>query len=143
MIFEGVPIYGPYDETGRVHRWGGSIGGNGTSRLDTCNGRVRPTDGRYVYHMTPSPPYTVGCFRGGRGLGVATGRALQKECPSSSSSSSSSSSVMDDDITPLHDATHHTSTNMCGMSKTATSVVAAATNIDGSLDGSSTIGSVR
>ena len=56
---------------------------------------------------------------------------------------SSSSSVVDDDITPLHDATHHTSTNMCGMSKTATSVVAAATNIDGSLDGSSTIGSVR
>ena len=137
LNFEGVPIYGPYDETGRVHRWGGGIGGNATSRLDTCNGRVRPTDGRYVYHMTPSPPYTVGCFRGGRGLGVATGRALQKQCPSSSSS------VVDDDITPLHDATHHTSTNMCGMSKTATSVVAAATNIDGSLDGSSTIGSVR
>jgi len=82
---DGVPIYGPYDETGTLLKWGGSVPNamhpNVTSRLDACNGRVRPTDGRYVYHLTPSSPYTVGCFRGGKGLGVSKGRALQKECP--------------------------------------------------------------
>ena len=57
--------------------WGGdfptALYPQATSRLDRCNGRTRPSDGRYVYHLTPTPPYTVGCFRGLRGLGVASG----------------------------------------------------------------------
>ena len=49
--------------------------------LDSCNGRVRRTDGRYVYHMRTSPPYLMGCFRGALGLGVAHGKSLSKRCP--------------------------------------------------------------
>jgi hypothetical protein len=137
---DGVPIYGPYDESGQLLRWGGSFPTseypNATTRLDACNGRVRPTDGRYVYHMTPSPPYTVGCFRGGRGLGVAKGRALSKKCPIVNT-------TFINDMDTTNSAMHHKSLKMCDVaSKVTEQVVTPATNIDGSIDGSKTIGSV-
>jgi hypothetical protein len=89
---DGVPIYGPYDETGSLLAWGGDFPNthysNTSSRLDPCNGRTRASDGRYVYHLTPTPPYTVGCFRGRHGLGAVTGTALQRRCPSAATSPS-------------------------------------------------------
>ena len=77
--------------------------------------------------MTPSPPYTVGCFRGGHGLGVAKGRALRQKCPSFSSPAATETIVVDD-LTPTHDATHHTHTNMCAMAATSILAVQSATN---------------
>ena len=66
---DGFPIYGPYTEDGDLLGWGGSFPSTAhpwydvKSKLDKCNGRTRK-DGSYVYHLTPSPPYTVGVPEG-------------------------------------------------------------------------------
>jgi hypothetical protein len=55
---DGFPIYGPYDEMGNLTA-PVSMGG----QLDECGFR-RGADGRYRYHITPTAPSAVGCFRG-------------------------------------------------------------------------------
>jgi hypothetical protein len=49
---DGYPIYGPLSDGGVV-----------PTDLDECNGRTHPLLG-YVYHVTASAPYMVGCFHG-------------------------------------------------------------------------------
>lgn len=111
---DGVPIYGPYDETGSLLAWGGDFPNakysNITSRLDACNGRIRPSDGRYVYHLTPTPPYTVGCFRGRYGLGAVTGSALKLPCPGKTTSRENNTGLE-----------RHTVAGMCTLAREATS----------------------
>ncbi len=73
---DGLPIYGPYGEDGKLMGWGGVFPSkkhpwyNVDSHLDSCNGRTR-RDGSYAYYMTPSPPYTVGCLREKQGRSTA------------------------------------------------------------------------
>ncbi|RQM26474.1 hypothetical protein B5M09_002920 [Aphanomyces astaci] len=52
FAFDGFPIYGRFDESGNV-----------PTDLDRCNGRTNQA-GMYQYHVTDSPPYTLGCFTG-------------------------------------------------------------------------------
>nr|CAB3263067.1 uncharacterized protein LOC100187343 [Phallusia mammillata] len=54
VALDGYPIYGPYDELGRLLS---------SSDLDICHGRLDRHQ-NYRYHMTFDFPYTVGCFRG-------------------------------------------------------------------------------
>ncbi|KAF0683434.1 Aste57867_24559 [Aphanomyces stellatus] len=49
--FDGFPIYGRYGASGAV------------PTLDACNGRLNDV-GTYQYHVTDTPPYTIGCFYG-------------------------------------------------------------------------------
>uniref|UniRef100_H2ZCY9 YHYH domain-containing protein n=1 Tax=Ciona savignyi TaxID=51511 RepID=H2ZCY9_CIOSA len=54
VAFDGFPIYGPNDETGRrVSK----------TDLDECNGRFDRYR-KYRYHVTTEFPYTIGCFKG-------------------------------------------------------------------------------
>jgi hypothetical protein len=64
---DGFAIYGPYDENGNLTS-PATHGGE----LDECNGRMG-ADGRYRYHLTPSAPYTVGCFSGTPGQVMRSG----------------------------------------------------------------------
>eukprot|EP00118_Oscarella_pearsei_P009064 m.49853 g.49853 ORF g.49853 m.49853 type:complete len:352 (+) comp34037_c0_seq5:2636-3691(+) len=51
--FDGIPIYGPRGEGGKV-----------PTDLDICNGRHDSELGQYVYHITElKPPYVIGCYR--------------------------------------------------------------------------------
>ena len=54
VAIDGIPIYGPFDEDGRQLT---------KEDLDECGGKVDST-GRYKYHMTVDPPYSLGCLRG-------------------------------------------------------------------------------
>jgi len=54
VAFDGYPIYGPMDATGKV--WT-------AAELDECNGHT-DTDGRYKYRATEDFPYILGCYRG-------------------------------------------------------------------------------
>lgn len=60
VLLDGFPVYGTLDENG-----GAPTG------LDSCNGHVGSTtdypQGIYHYHVTPTPPYIAGCFRGAPG----------------------------------------------------------------------------
>lgn len=53
VAFDGYPIYGPMDETGK----------NWTSReLDKCHGHTH--NGRYIYRISHDFPYILGCYHG-------------------------------------------------------------------------------
>ena len=53
VAFDGYPIYGPLDRTGR----------NVTSAdLDACHGHMY--SGRYIYRITYDFPYILGCYHG-------------------------------------------------------------------------------
>lgn len=69
---DGFPIYGPYNSTGHLQ-----IGNSSTERgnLDDCN--FDESSSRY--HMTPNPPYVVGCFVAAKGR--YSGEATGKPCP--------------------------------------------------------------
>ena len=54
VAIDGIPIYGPFDEDGRQLT---------KEDLDECGGKYDST-GRYKYHMTVDPPYSLGCLRG-------------------------------------------------------------------------------
>ena len=54
VAFDGYPIYGPIDETGRNLTRGD---------LDFCHGRIN-ADGNFRYHMTYDFPYILGCYKG-------------------------------------------------------------------------------
>ncbi|XP_078494758.1 uncharacterized protein LOC144749685 isoform X1 [Ciona intestinalis] len=54
VAFDGFPIYGPNDETGRRIT---------KADLDACNGRYNRYR-KYRYHITTEFPYTIGCFKG-------------------------------------------------------------------------------
>lgn len=51
-VFDGFPIYGLYTD-----------GGVYPTDLDICNGRNHSSLG-YLYHLTETLPYTIGCYRG-------------------------------------------------------------------------------
>lgn len=51
------------------------------SKLDECNGKM--VDGSYRYHMTPDPPYLLGCFKGQPGSYTAKHRKPLAACPAS------------------------------------------------------------
>ena len=54
VAIDGIPIYGPWDETGtQLTR----------SDLDECGGKT-DSKGRYKYHMTVDPDYSISCLRG-------------------------------------------------------------------------------
>lgn len=67
---DGFPIYGPYDQDGKLTR---------SKDLDACNGRE--VDGNYQYVMTPEPPFIMGCFTGTPGAAEATMMAEPEACP--------------------------------------------------------------
>ena len=54
VAIDGIPIYGPWDETGTQLT---------KADLDECGGKVDST-GRYKYHMTVDPDYSISCLRG-------------------------------------------------------------------------------
>ncbi|KAL5271521.1 hypothetical protein ACHWQZ_G001961 [Mnemiopsis leidyi] len=54
IAFDGFPIYGPIDETGRQLT---------TKDLDECHGKVS-SNGNYRYHATVDYPYFVSCYKG-------------------------------------------------------------------------------
>ena len=60
VLLDGFPVYGTVEADGSA-----------PSGLDACNGHVGPTphvgQGIYHYHVTASPPYISGCFRGAPG----------------------------------------------------------------------------
>jgi len=70
---DGYPIYGPYDESGKVMRgmWYGSD-------LDECNGRVN-INGEYGYYLTVDPPFAPPCLRGEVGKFMYT--SSNAKCP--------------------------------------------------------------
>lgn len=55
VAIDGIPIYGPYDEHGRQLT---------QEDLDECGGKVDSISGRYKYHMTVDPPFSLNCLRG-------------------------------------------------------------------------------
>ena len=73
FAMDGIPIMGPYDDEGEL-QIGISAGSRAT--LDDCNGKFSLKTGQYSYYMTPNPPYSVACFRGGLGLGTFEDRAI-------------------------------------------------------------------
>ena len=54
VAIDGIPIYGPWDEDGRQLT---------KADLDECGGKT-DTTGRYKYHMTVDPDYSISCLRG-------------------------------------------------------------------------------
>jgi len=54
VAMDGIPIYGPFDETGRQLA---------SEDTDECGGRY-DADGRYKYHMTIDPPFFIDCLMG-------------------------------------------------------------------------------
>jgi hypothetical protein len=59
FAFDGYPVHGPYDESGRMAR---DLPGN--RALDVCNGHEDPGRG-YHYHVTPGRfPYLIGGYAG-------------------------------------------------------------------------------
>ncbi|EQC37100.1 hypothetical protein SDRG_05327 [Saprolegnia diclina VS20] len=67
---DGYPVYGRYDSTGAV-----------PLDLDACNGKWH-ADGRYGYHVTDTPPYTINCFHGV--VPTTTGAPLYRSLSTSS-----------------------------------------------------------
>ncbi|KAI8853947.1 YHYH protein-domain-containing protein [Chytridium lagenaria] len=55
IMLDGIPIYGPYGDTGAV-----------PTDLDECNGHVDKTNSFYHYHLAANEtyPYTVNCLKG-------------------------------------------------------------------------------
>jgi len=72
IALDGFPIFGPYDETGRLLRHsapsavnhGSSAAANSLTEqfLDECNGRF--VNGRYQYHFSVDAPFSPTCLRG-------------------------------------------------------------------------------
>jgi len=60
---DGFPIYGPYNATGHLQ-----IGVSSSTRatLNECNFDVATQR----YHMTPNPPYLIGCYMASKGIFV-------------------------------------------------------------------------
>lgn len=54
VALDGIPIYGPWDENGKQLT---------RQDLDECGGR-EDADGRYKYHITADPNYSITCLRG-------------------------------------------------------------------------------
>ena len=54
VAIDGIPIYGPWDENGRQVT---------KEDLDECGGKM-DSSGRYKYHMTVDPNYSISCLRG-------------------------------------------------------------------------------
>lgn len=75
---DGHPMYSPYDEDGNLIKYGSAFQGESSvtylsttyedvgdwvTSLDLCNG-AEMNDGTYRYYFTPSPPWTISCYRG-------------------------------------------------------------------------------
>ena len=59
FAFDGFPVHGPYEETGKMAR-----DLEGSRALDVCNGHEDPKRG-YHYHVTPGRfPYLIGGYAG-------------------------------------------------------------------------------
>lgn len=85
VSFDGYPIYGPMDSTGK----------NWTSlELDECHGHTDSVLGRYIYRATTDFPYLFGCYHGiplttsmstgtrmGSGTGTGTGNGMPPPPP--------------------------------------------------------------
>jgi hypothetical protein len=54
VAIDGIPIYGPWDENGKQLT---------KADLDECGGKT-DSKGRYKYHMTVDPNYSISCLRG-------------------------------------------------------------------------------
>ena len=54
VAFDGFPIYGPVDKSGKTLT---------SADLDECHGRL-DSDGNYQYHTTADFPYILGCYKG-------------------------------------------------------------------------------
>ena len=71
---DGYPIFGLYDEDGKLQRsadFGGSV--------DECNGKV-DSEGNYGYYITVDPPFAPQCLKGNE-IGHLTHFTTGKKCP--------------------------------------------------------------
>lgn len=73
MARDGFPIFGLYDENGRLQH-GADYGGS----LDECNGKVDSL-GNYGYYITVDPPFAPPCLRGE--MGVFSYSTSDVSCP--------------------------------------------------------------
>jgi YHYH protein len=75
FALDGFPIFGPYDDAGKVQH-GMDYDG---SDLDECNGK-KDSQGNYGYYLTVDPPFTPKCLKGST-KGYFSYATSDKACP--------------------------------------------------------------
>lgn len=92
---DGHPIYSPYNDDGELIKYGSLFNGSDTvtymedtytgvsdwaTDLDVCNGYTA-SNGEYRYVFTPSPPWTISCYKGTKDYITSNPSTSDCQCP--------------------------------------------------------------